>query len=128
MLLGRLECRVMETIWQLGEGTGRDVQGRLEGARAYTTVMTTLDRLSRKGLLLRRKVGKAFVYASTASREEVMVLDELVSGLFGRGRAAGRPLLSSFVEVLSSRDRDRLDELQELVREKKRELTQKRER
>jgi predicted transcriptional regulator len=127
-LLGRLERRVMELVWELGEASVRDVQARLGTPAAYTTVMTTLDRLHRKGLLERRKVGRAFSYSASAPRVEMAVLDQLVAGLFGRGPLAGRPLLSNFVEVLSHRDHDLLDELHALVQEKKRELQRKKER
>jgi predicted transcriptional regulator len=127
-LLGSLERRVMDTVWELGEASVRDVHSRLGDPPAYTTIMTTLDRLYRKGLLERKKLGKAFAYWAVAPRAEVAVLDQLVSGLFGHGPVAGRPLLSSFVEVLSSRDRELLDELHDLVREKQRLLRQTKER
>ena len=117
----------MDSVWALGEVNVRQVQDRLGDPPAYTTVMTTLDRLYRKGLLDRRKVGKAFAYTAVAPRAEVDVLDQLVSGLFGRGPVAGRPLLSSFVEMVSKGDRELLDELHALVKEKQRQLRQKKE-
>ena len=53
--LGPLEVAVMEILWQRGESAVRDVVDRLERPLAYTTVMTTLDRLYKKALLDRRK-------------------------------------------------------------------------
>src|SRR5438128_8928980 len=51
ILLGPLEITVMEILWQRGESNVRDVAEKLDRPLAYTTVMTTLDRLFKKGLL-----------------------------------------------------------------------------
>src|SRR5436305_184687 len=60
--LGPLEVTVMEILWAHGETNVRDVVDRLERPLAYTTVMTTLDRLYKKGLLAPRKSERAFDY------------------------------------------------------------------
>jgi predicted transcriptional regulator len=65
--LGALEREVMAIVWDRGEVNVRDTSARLSSRVAYTTVMTTLDRLFKKGLLTRRKVGRAFVYRATAT-------------------------------------------------------------
>ena len=70
--LGPLERAVMDTIWRGGDFSVREVQGRLANPVAYTTVMTTLDRLYKKGLVHRRRDGRAFVY--TAARAAALVL------------------------------------------------------
>ena len=49
--LGHLEAEVLETLWRHGECSVRDVQERLGRRLAYTTVMTTLDRLYQEGTL-----------------------------------------------------------------------------
>ena len=71
--LGPLEKRLLEALWERGNATVRDLLNGDGGCQdlAYTTVMTTLDRLFKKGLLARRKVGRAFVYRATASRAEI---------------------------------------------------------
>src|SRR5436305_8325636 len=81
--LGSLEREVMELAWQRRGITVRDACDRLGSAVAYTTVMTTMDRLFRKGLLAREKVGRAFVYRAMATREEMegAVATELVHSL-----------------------------------------------
>jgi len=91
---------------------------------AYTTVMTTMDRLFKKGLLSRRKIGRAFVYSATATREELegAVATELVQSLLNRDNAEPLPILSSLVDAVSERDRALLGELERLVREKRRAL------
>ena len=68
--MGRLEATVMEILWTAGEQNVHDVVARLDRPLAYTTIMTTLDRLYKKGLLARRKVERAFLYAPKFSRAE----------------------------------------------------------
>jgi BlaI family transcriptional regulator, penicillinase repressor len=69
--LGELERKVMEVLWTdlSVEVTVRHVEKRLPGY-AYTTLLTVLDRLQRKGLVRRTKHGRAFRYAAVSSREE----------------------------------------------------------
>src|SRR5947207_3311916 len=119
--LGSLEREVMALVWARGETNVRDACERLGSAVAYTTVMTTMDRLFKKGLLARRKVGRAFVYQATASRAEVegAVATELVHSLLQR-EGEPMPILSSLVDAVSDRDRALLDELERLIREKRR--------
>jgi predicted transcriptional regulator len=70
---GDLEAVVMQLVWDSGQPvTVRDLfdELRQERAIAYTTVMSTMDNLHRKGWLDRVKDGKAYRYTPTASREE----------------------------------------------------------
>jgi predicted transcriptional regulator len=83
---------------------------------AYTTLMTTLDRLYRKGVLLRCQRGRAFAYEPRYSRDEL--LGELVSGhvtdlLASAG--ARTAILSTLIQAVSRRDAALLDELDALV-------------
>src|SRR5919197_1898770 len=68
-----LEAEVMRELWDHGEGTVRAILDTLNRAaerpRAYTTVMTTMARLERKGLLRRRREGNADVYTPAIERE-----------------------------------------------------------
>src|SRR5258708_14247803 len=66
--LGPLENTVMEIIWNRGDCNVHDVIGSLDRPLAYTTVMTTLDRLFKKALLDRRKDELAFLYSPRLSR------------------------------------------------------------
>ncbi len=68
-----LELLCLKALWSLGEGNVRDVQQAIALRRtlAYTTVMTLLDRLARKGLVSRRKVSRAFVYAPEVGRDSL---------------------------------------------------------
>jgi predicted transcriptional regulator len=70
---GELEAVVMHRVWDHeGPVTVRDLFGELRKARpiAYTTVMSTMDNLHRKGWLTRERDGKAYRYIAVASREE----------------------------------------------------------
>jgi predicted transcriptional regulator len=70
---GELESVIMQLVWDHdGPVTVRDLLGELGRERviAYTTVMSTMDNLHRKGWLDRAKDGKAYRYTATASREE----------------------------------------------------------
>ena len=119
--LGMLEREVMSVVWRQGEVSVREACERLDSAVAYTTVMTTMDRLFKKGLLVRRKVGRAFVYNATATRDELegAVATELVQSLLQRHSGEPLPILSSLVDAVSDRDRALLDELERLIREKR---------
>ena len=81
-----LELLCLNALWSLTEGKVKDVQQIVGVTRplAYTTIMTVLDRLVRKGKLARRKVGRAFVYVPQSSRDAMRhtAIRELVDGLF----------------------------------------------
>jgi len=119
--LGALEHEVMTVAWSRDEVSVRDACAVLSSV-AYTTVMTTMDRLYKKGLLARRKEGRAFVYRATATRQELegAVATELVHSLIQRDGSEPLPVLSSLVDAVSDRDRALLDELERLIREKRR--------
>jgi predicted transcriptional regulator len=81
-----LELECLKALWGIGEGTVRDVREILVGNRnlAYTTVMTVLDRLTRRGVVTRRKTGRAFVYAPAVSRDAMrrLALQEFLDSYF----------------------------------------------
>jgi predicted transcriptional regulator len=122
--LGVLEREVMNVVWAEGEISVREACARLGSSVAYTTVMTTMDRLFKKRLLVRRKVGQAFLYRAVATRDELedAVASELVTSLLRRHGDEPLPVLSSLVDAVSDRDRSLLDDLERLVREKRRAL------
>ena len=81
-----LELECLKEIWRLGEGSVKDVRDGLAPRRdlAYTTVMTLLERLVRKGAVSRRKTGRSFVYSALLSRECVrqLAVKDLVDTFF----------------------------------------------
>lgn len=85
------EYELMEILWPLGEASVKDIWSRVKPERrlAYTTVMTVLEKMYRKGILTRRKKGKAYIYSPALSRAEARkgIIDYVCSGYFG-GSAA----------------------------------------
>jgi predicted transcriptional regulator len=121
--LGALESEVMERIWTRGETSVRDLHAVFAPRLAYTTIMTTLDRLHRKGLLKRSKLGKAFIYRPAFSEQEYH--EQLAQHLFGMaldGPKDSQAVLSRFVDVVSQTDLEMLEQLDELVKAKRRAL------
>ena len=118
--LGALETEVMDAVWRAGrELRVRDVHARFQPRLAYTTVMTTMDRLFKKGLLDRRRDGRAFVYTARVTRRQ-LVLDAGAGLIRGLIDSEGEPALSFLVDAVTESDRELLDRLERLVREKKR--------
>jgi len=111
--LGKLEREVLNEIWRRDEVSVRDVYLAFGESVAYTTLMTTLDRLFKKRLLTRRKDGRAFVYLPAVSQEEFEqgIREDVIDGLLGKGAEAVEPLLACIVDTVSERDRELLDEL-----------------
>ena len=122
--LGPLEILVMETLWLHGESNVRDVVERLERPLAYTTVMTTLDRLFKKGLLERRKAHRAFLYAPRLSRPqwEQKRAGDLVAG-FLASEPSRHLLISCLVEAVGQHDEALLEELEKKIRLRRKELS-----
>lgn len=124
LALGKLERRVLDEAWLRGEVSVREVFVTFDEEVAYTTLMTTLDRLYKKNLLDRRKDGRAFLYSPAVSREEFEhgIREDLIDGLLGHGAEGVEPVLACIVDTVSERDRELLDELDRLVKEKRRQL------
>lgn len=124
LALGKLERAVLDETWNRREVSVRDIYLAFDERIAYTTLMTTLDRLFKKHLLERRKNGRAFLYSPAVSRDEFehVIREDVIDGLLGAGAEGVRPVLACIVETVSENDRELLDELERLIKEKKREL------
>src|SRR5688572_6098154 len=119
--LGPLERRVMETMWTLARPvTVRQVRDVFSGEAAYTTLMTTMDRLFKKGLLRRRREGRAFVYDARQTRGQI-VKERAANFLKSLLRTEPAPVLSSIVDAVTTPDAELLDELHRLVQQRRRE-------
>lgn len=118
--LGELELAVMEALWRRAPASVKDVgQALPERHLAYTTIMTTLDRLHKKGLLDRDKQGHAFLYRPRMDRATYE--RRLVAGVLGDLPMASREaLLSGFLDYAAA-DTASLDALERLLAERKRE-------
>ena len=116
--LGPLERTIMDHLWAEAdtEVTVRDVLASPVGRRsAYTTIMTTMDRLWRKGLLSRRKIGKAYFYRVRRTR------DQHVGDLVGRVLAGAGDRRTAFLGFARSVDQRDLEQLREAIRQVERE-------
>ncbi|MGA2094984.1 MAG: BlaI/MecI/CopY family transcriptional regulator [Candidatus Acidiferrum sp.] len=123
--LGNLELELMEILWSRGESSVRDVVPRLSRPLAYTTVMTTLDRLFKKGFLGRHKLDRAFVYVPNFSRSEWerKQAENLVSGFLSGPRPSRELLLSCLLDVVGEHDARLLDELEKKIRSRRKEIS-----
>jgi BlaI family transcriptional regulator, penicillinase repressor len=97
--LAPLELDCMNTLWPLGEGTVREIRDRLapRRPRAYTTIMTIMDRLARKGVVERRKSGRAYIYRPNLSAEDAQrqALGQVIENFFGGSHEAVAAYLRS---------------------------------
>lgn len=121
--LGELETDLMERAWAHQEVSVRALHQEMKGRLAYTTLMTTMDRLYKKGLLLRRKDGKAYLYSPALSEREYQ--ESLTQHFFGMMLDDPRnsnAVLSRFVDAVSDADAKMLRELEEIVKAKRRNL------
>jgi BlaI family penicillinase repressor len=101
----------MNTLWPIGQGTVREIRDLLapRRPRAYTTIMTIMDRLARKGVVQRIKVGRAYIYRPNLTAEEArsQALGQVVENYFGGSKEAliaqlGRPGFPSRVLAASA--------------------------
>lgn len=121
--LTELEMHVMSVVWDQGEATVREVKDGLTKRRplAYTTVMTVMSILEKKGFLKHRVQGRAYVYSPTVRREKVIAsaLRRMAKTLFD---GSPEKVLVAAIEneKLSS---EQLLRLKELIEQKEREAT-----
>jgi predicted transcriptional regulator len=118
--LGELELSVMEALW-LSPGQGaRSLHQALPDQQrsSLSTVQSTLERLFRKGLLERSKQGHAYIYAPKVQRSEL--LGRLIGGVIKQlHNGSLEPILSSFVDFADRIDDSTLDQLEELIHERR---------
>jgi predicted transcriptional regulator len=116
--LGQREREVLSVLWSQGSANVQQVAERLSTVLAYTTVMTTLDRLFKKGLLQREKKDRAFIYSAhlTAREIEEQRASDLVRRFFSDSRERPDILLSCLVDAVHHYDTAMLDQLESKIR------------
>jgi predicted transcriptional regulator len=121
--LGPLEQRLLDALWERGSATVREMVDDNCSDLAYTTVMTTLDRLFKKNVLARQAEGRAFRYSPRLTRQELQRerASEAFRQLMETSPASSLPL-SYLVEIVTEHDAQLLDGLSEAVEAKRREL------
>jgi len=122
--LGPLEQKVLDAVWSMGTATVREVVRDRKLWQTYPTIMTTMDRLFKKGFLSRAVEGRAFRYSARYSPEELERAEAIggIQRLLGSQNASLH--LSYLVQAVSAQDRRLLDELHSLV-ERQRALMRK---
>lgn len=119
--LGELELAVMEHLWEVGAADVKTVHTALarDSRRSLNTTQSTLERLSRKGILSRRKHSRAFVYEPALSREAFLIrtMSEIAASL---GGADSNALMATFVELAGRDDAANLDRLEQLIEQHRR--------
>jgi predicted transcriptional regulator len=122
-VLGPLEAEIMDVVWDDEEVTVRDVHKRLSRGHpiAYTTVMTTLGRLTDKGLLRRIEDQPAHRYSAIVSREQYArsTVKSVVDWLLGH---FPDPAVAYFIDRVENEDEEAIARLRQVIDERRREL------
>jgi BlaI family penicillinase repressor len=84
------ELEIMQVVWEMGEATVKEIQGRLPGEPHYNSVLTIIRVLERKGHLVHRAEGKTYFYQAGESKENshARLLRHLVDQVFGGSAAS----------------------------------------
>ena len=114
----------MEILWARGESSVHDVIESLRRPLAYTTVMTTLDRLFKKGLLQRQKSERAYLYSPALSQRDWQQrrADAFVNDFLTGPRKTRQLLVSCLLDAVVQQDKFVLDELEQKIQSKREEL------
>ena len=120
-VLGDIEKPVMDVLWDRDEITGREVYEEVSRGRplAFTTILTVLDRLLKKGLIRRTKRGRLFVYTAAMSRNDFVrqVSHEVLQGIMDISASSAA---TSFVDILYKTSPEEIERLSKLIEERKR--------
>ena len=124
--LGPLETQIMRFLWERRSATVRELLDSGEITGAYTTLMTTLDRLYKKRLLNRAPEGRAFRYSPRQTREEFKgaMMRRVVNDILLGSSQSGDPM-SYLVDAVTESDRSLLDDLERAIQNKRRHLRKK---
>lgn len=115
---GTLEKEIMDVLWRTGELTVSEVNGLLRVPRAHNTVMTVLDRLHGKGLVGRKKRGRAWSYKAAVKPDEV--IGRRLADLLREGEAVSDALLLAFVDRTEQVAPQVLERLEQVIAARRR--------
>lgn len=126
-ILGHLEQDILDLLWSSGEASGKEIFTAIRRTReiALTTVLTVLERLWKKGLVIKEKGESVFLFRPAFTRDEFtkQVSSEFFKGLFELSAGGAS---ASFVNILAQVDPVELDRLKALVESKKKEIESRR--
>ena len=111
--MGSLEQPIMEAVWELEEASVADVLAQMPDEPAYTTVKTVMERMEKKGLLVRTKIRRAYTYRPALSRAELeaQASGRMVESLL---QSFGSAAVAQFAQTVRE-DPAQLAELRELL-------------
>lgn len=125
--LGEFELETLEFLWGHGEGNAKSIHTAIgkERGNSLNTVQSTLERLCRKGLLKRTKTGHSYQYSCLCTREEVLArrFNDLALELSG---GEIKSVLAAFVQFTSRLDESRIEELEAIIEEYKKQRRESR--
>jgi len=123
-IIGRLERAILEILWENQGIPGREIHQRIlkERKLAYTTTLTVLDRMVKKGTVIRKREGSLFLYYPSLKKDEFerQVASTVIKGIY---EIAPFPAISVFVDLLSTMDES---EVKEIIRQIKKNKGQSR--
>lgn len=122
-ILGHLEQDILDMLWSSGEASGKEIFTAIRRTRdiALTTVLTVLERLGKKGLVIKEKGESVYLFRPAFTRDE---FTKQVSGDFFKGlfELSASGASASFVNILAQVDPVELDRLKALIENKKKEI------
>jgi predicted transcriptional regulator len=124
MAFGPLEVQVLEALWERAMPSSvHDIQPYIPGC-AYTTLMTTMDRLFQKGVLLREKRSRRFIYSTLRTQDAQIanIAESWFATMLPSDSKLAGPVLSSFVDAVLKRDERLFSDLEQLLRERRNRL------
>ena len=121
LILGPLETRVMEVLWECNECCVRQVLPKLNHKFAYTTIMSTLDRLYKKRFANRRKCGRAYAYSARVSCQEWrdIVARDLVAKLLAGPQSSHEALIACLLEAVRLQEPELLEDIETTLQDKR---------
>lgn len=122
-VLGRLEQEILEVLWDRGPLNGKEIFSDIRRRRdiALTTVLTVLERLTKKGLVRKTRGESVYLFEAAYSKEGFAreVSGEVLKSIFDISRSGA---CASFVDMLARVDPVELEELSSMIEKKKKEL------
>lgn len=125
MILGELEKRVLQYLWETPEADAKQVHEALTKPQGGTlnTIQSTLDRLFKKDLLARHKQGHAYYYRAKVEREELIA--QLIQSITGDFISEGEDsLIAAFSSFSAGLDDDKLSQLETLIQQQRQQRSQ----
>ena len=120
MQLGELEKQVLKYLWKNAGADVKQVHQAMSQKRqsSLNTVQSAVERLFRKGLLTRRKLGHAFLYQAKVDKEGLIsqLIETVTNDFVEKGESS---LLAAFSSVSSRMDESELDALERLIEQQR---------